>query len=367
MNTNRGSYMLGAALGSALVLTLCVKAHAADIYEAPPAQVVEAPPPPPPSTEASTSRAISARPTRTSGASGPKATTPTTPSRCSTTTSRAPCCTASASAGSIATGCASISRVSIVATPSLSVRTGISSSAAARTSTRPISRAGWVSPTPTSISDAGAGSRRTSARASVSPRSRSNGLEDINTPQGEHVLRRRPHHHELRLGAVRWHELRHLSVAQPGSLLPLRQPRHRQERRSHRLRRLELLQRSLHQGHHVERPAAGLPLQAPARGSALRREVRPLPAAQAAGGTNKLLPGAPHFRGRPAALIGPDPSSGPPPSSQVAFLVRLRVRQAHSARRASSRRGLFVLPSLEAAGRIRLETWGEASASLAVD
>ena len=47
MNTNRGSYMLGAALGSALVLTLCVKAHAADIYEAPPAQVVEAPPPPP--------------------------------------------------------------------------------------------------------------------------------------------------------------------------------------------------------------------------------------------------------------------------------------------------------------------------------
>jgi opacity protein-like surface antigen len=47
MNTNRGSYMLGAALGSALVLTLCVKAHAADIYQAPPEPVVEAPPPPP--------------------------------------------------------------------------------------------------------------------------------------------------------------------------------------------------------------------------------------------------------------------------------------------------------------------------------
>jgi|JRHI01.1.fsa_nt_gi opacity protein-like surface antigen len=47
MNTNRGSYLLGAALGSALVLTLCVKAHAADIYE-PPAPIVEAPPPPPP-------------------------------------------------------------------------------------------------------------------------------------------------------------------------------------------------------------------------------------------------------------------------------------------------------------------------------
>jgi opacity protein-like surface antigen len=47
MNTNRGSYLLGAALGSALVLTLCVKAHAADIYEAPPQPAYEVPPPPP--------------------------------------------------------------------------------------------------------------------------------------------------------------------------------------------------------------------------------------------------------------------------------------------------------------------------------
>ena len=47
MNTNRGSYLMGAALGSALVLTLCVKAHAADIYEAPPQPAYEAPPPPP--------------------------------------------------------------------------------------------------------------------------------------------------------------------------------------------------------------------------------------------------------------------------------------------------------------------------------
>ena len=38
--------MLGAALGSALVLTLCVKAHAADIYQAPPEPVVEAVPAP---------------------------------------------------------------------------------------------------------------------------------------------------------------------------------------------------------------------------------------------------------------------------------------------------------------------------------
>ena len=116
MNTNRGSYLLGAALGSALVLTLCVKAHAADIYEAPPEPVVEAVPPPV-LTAASTSRATSARPTRTSATSGPKATTPTA-SRCSTTTSRARRCSASASAGSTATGCASTSRVSIAATRS---------------------------------------------------------------------------------------------------------------------------------------------------------------------------------------------------------------------------------------------------------
>ena len=49
MNTNRGSQLLlGSALGSALVLTLCVSANAADIYEAPPQPVYEAPPPPPP-------------------------------------------------------------------------------------------------------------------------------------------------------------------------------------------------------------------------------------------------------------------------------------------------------------------------------
>jgi opacity protein-like surface antigen len=48
MNTNRGSQLLlGTALGSALVLTLCVRAHAADIYEAPPQPAYEVPPPPP--------------------------------------------------------------------------------------------------------------------------------------------------------------------------------------------------------------------------------------------------------------------------------------------------------------------------------
>ena len=47
MNANRGSHLMGAALGSALALTLCVKAHAADIYEAPSQPAYEAPPPPP--------------------------------------------------------------------------------------------------------------------------------------------------------------------------------------------------------------------------------------------------------------------------------------------------------------------------------
>jgi opacity protein-like surface antigen len=46
MNTNRGSHVLGTALGSALVLTLCVNAHAADIYQAPPEPAVEMAPAP---------------------------------------------------------------------------------------------------------------------------------------------------------------------------------------------------------------------------------------------------------------------------------------------------------------------------------
>jgi opacity protein-like surface antigen len=46
MTTNRGSYVLGTALGSALVLTLCVNAHAADIYQAPPEPAVEMGPAP---------------------------------------------------------------------------------------------------------------------------------------------------------------------------------------------------------------------------------------------------------------------------------------------------------------------------------
>jgi opacity protein-like surface antigen len=47
MNTNRGSYLLGAALGSALVLTLCANANAADIYDGGLKGGYEVPPPPP--------------------------------------------------------------------------------------------------------------------------------------------------------------------------------------------------------------------------------------------------------------------------------------------------------------------------------
>ena len=47
MNTNRGSYLLGAALGSALVLALCVPAMAADIYDGGLKGGYDVPPPPP--------------------------------------------------------------------------------------------------------------------------------------------------------------------------------------------------------------------------------------------------------------------------------------------------------------------------------
>lgn len=47
MNTNRSSYLLGAALGSALALAFCVPANAADIYDGGLKGGYEVPPPPP--------------------------------------------------------------------------------------------------------------------------------------------------------------------------------------------------------------------------------------------------------------------------------------------------------------------------------
>ncbi|MCK9910562.1 hypothetical protein MXD81_15555, partial [Microbacteriaceae bacterium K1510] len=46
MNTNRSSYALGAALGSAIVLALCAPAFAADIYDGGLKGGYEVPPPP---------------------------------------------------------------------------------------------------------------------------------------------------------------------------------------------------------------------------------------------------------------------------------------------------------------------------------
>ncbi len=46
MNTNRGSYSLGAALGTAIVLALCAPAMAADIYDGGLKGGYDVPPPP---------------------------------------------------------------------------------------------------------------------------------------------------------------------------------------------------------------------------------------------------------------------------------------------------------------------------------
>ena len=46
MNTNRSSYSLGAALGSAIVLALCAPAMAADIYDGGLKGGYDVPPPP---------------------------------------------------------------------------------------------------------------------------------------------------------------------------------------------------------------------------------------------------------------------------------------------------------------------------------
>ncbi len=47
MNTNRSSYLIGAALGSALVLALCAPTMAADIYDGGLKGGYDVPPPPP--------------------------------------------------------------------------------------------------------------------------------------------------------------------------------------------------------------------------------------------------------------------------------------------------------------------------------
>ena len=47
MNTNRSSYLIGAALGSALMFALCAPANAADIYEGGLKGGYDVPPPPP--------------------------------------------------------------------------------------------------------------------------------------------------------------------------------------------------------------------------------------------------------------------------------------------------------------------------------
>ena len=47
MNTNRGSYLLGAVLGSAFVLALCAPVTAADIYDGGLKGGYDVPPPPP--------------------------------------------------------------------------------------------------------------------------------------------------------------------------------------------------------------------------------------------------------------------------------------------------------------------------------
>ena len=172
MNTNRSSYLLGAALGSALMLAVCAPANAADIYEGGLKGGYDVPPPPP------TDRGIYFK-----GYVGQA--NPTSASMWNE---------------SLRHGHGIVHHKDIKSSPLfglgvgwqarhwlrfdltgeyrgdalfLGARLDLPAAPTARTSTRPTSRAGWASPTPTSTWATGAASRRTSAPASALPRSRS--------------------------------------------------------------------------------------------------------------------------------------------------------------------------------------------------
>ena len=183
MITNRSSYLLGAALGSALMLAVCAPANAADIYEGGLKGGYDVPPPPP------TDRGIyfkgyvgQANPdvggiwTESSMTNGI--------SPCTTRTSSRARCSASASAGRRShwlrfdlTGeyRGDALFVGAATRPDVGLR--------ARTSTRPTSAAGWVSPTPTSTWATGAASRRYIGAGIGFATLTVDGMKDVNARQ----------------------------------------------------------------------------------------------------------------------------------------------------------------------------------------
>ncbi len=106
MNTNRGSYVLGAALGSALVLALCAPAMAADIYDGGLKGGYDVPPPPP-SDRGIYFKGYIGQANPDVGNMWNEGYDDQRPSPFTTTTSSRARCSASASAGRRATGCAS--------------------------------------------------------------------------------------------------------------------------------------------------------------------------------------------------------------------------------------------------------------------
>ena len=195
MNTNRGSYLLGAALGSALVLALCAPVLAADIYDGGLKGGYDVPPPPP------SDRGIYFK-----GYIGQ----------------------ANPDVGSIWTEAYdtnnfTVHHKDIKSSPLFGIGVGWQARhwlrfdltgeyrgdaifvghdqypasalalTLAPTSTRPTSRAGWVSPTPTSTWATGAASRRISAPASASPSITRRGHEGHQRSHQRRCLRRRQH------------------------------------------------------------------------------------------------------------------------------------------------------------------------------
>ena len=115
MITNRSSYLLGAALGSALMLAVCAPANAADIYDGGLKGGYDVPPPPPTDRGIYFKGYVGAADANV-GDIWTESSRPTA-SSCTTRTSSRARCSVSASVGRRVTGCASTLPVNTAATP----------------------------------------------------------------------------------------------------------------------------------------------------------------------------------------------------------------------------------------------------------
>ena len=294
MNTNRSSYLLGAALGSALVLAVCAPAMAADIYDGGLKGGYDVPPPPP------TDRGIYfkgyvGQANADVGNIWTEGFDDRQLHRCTTRTSSRARCSVSASAGRPVTGCASTSPVNTAATPCSSRQDSYPARRHRpcwlRTNITADIRAGWASPTPTSTWATGAASRPYIGAGIGFATLTVDGMKDVNVADHDSVAYGTDQdQHQLRLRLLRRRQLRR-DAAVGRSISPTATPTSARRRAARSRRSTAQLPISgvFIQRHHLQRCDARRALQVPARSRRLSAgEVsRPAPT----GATHEISPG----------------------------------------------------------------------------